>query len=189
MGTVPRIGSGRTLSSAAEELTQAPVPELLGTISPDALKHITSEPPPPWESDPRYHRHNTDARRFVAAPDNWELRWLNPRAVETIGFRDWEAVSASDPRVKVLNRAMIAPDNTIRKGGHGGDFLAWMWKSWVESRNRLKSEKVARLTGEARTRQERTREEINRGSYGKYVKVDSVTHPTHTQGDGRSMTD
>lgn len=190
MGHPPNIGRGRTLSSSAEDLLHAPEIETLGSISPDALKQITEEPPPPWETDPRYFKHNTDARRFVKAPDRLELRWLNPRMVESVGMRDWEAVPArGDSRFKLLNESMGAADNTVRKGGHGGDFLAFMPKSWVESRKRIKAELVARRTGEAKARQEQTREQINRGSFGPYVHVDSATHPTHTMGDGRSMTD
>ena len=70
-----------------------------------------------------------------------------------------------------------------------GDILCWMYKSWVESRNRIKAGIVARKTGEARDRQDAVREQINRGSYGPYISMDSAKHPTHTIGDGRSMKD
>lgn len=189
MGHVPNIGRGRSLPSAAEELTQSPQPELLGSISPEALKKITEEPPPPWETDPRYQLHDTNARRFVQVPDNWELRWLSPRMIRQFGKRDWLAVSASDPRVKVHNDSMIAVDNTLRKGGDDGDLLCWMYKSWVESRGRMKAETVRKRTASARDRQQEVREQINRGSFGRYVSVEKAVHPTHTIGDGRSMTD
>lgn len=189
----PRIGSpdvyqskNPTLSSAAEELLNTPAPKVLGTLDPSALNEA---PPPPWEVDPRYAKHDTDARRFVEVPDNWELRWLNPRMVQREGLRDWQAVAGSDPRVNVINKMMIAPDNTIRRGGHEGDFLAWMYRSWVESRNGLKQKEVDKRTGAARDRLESAKEQINRGSYGQYVTVTEAHHPSHTMGEGRSMKD
>ena len=190
MGTVPKIGQGRTLSSTAEELTHVPQSELLGRLSPEAPKQITEEPPPPWEVDPRYRLHDTEARRFVDVPANWVLRWLSESMIRQYGMRNWEAVASSDPRVKVLNTSTVAPDNTVRKGDHRhGDILCWMWRSWWESRLGLKAEKVRKITQAARDRQQTTAEEVNRGTSGRYVTVDSAKHPTHTIGDGRSMTD
>ena len=183
----PRIGSART--SAAEELTAAPEAKVLGTISEEKLQQIVAEPPPPWETDPRYFRHNTDARRFVKVPDNIELRWLNPKRVNVAGMRDWQSVPAQgDTRFKLMNKAMRAPDNTVRRGGHEGDFLAWMYKSWVESRNQIKQKQVARATQSAVDRQETLKEEIRRGSFNQ-VELESATHPTHTIGEGKSMVD
>lgn len=184
----PRIGSAHT--SAAEELTAAPEAKVLGTISADQLqKLVEKDPPPPWETDPRYFRHNTDARRFVKVPDNVELRWLNPKLVNITGMRDWQAVPAKgDSRFHLINTSMRAPDNTIRRGGHEGDFLGWMYKSWVESRNAIKSRKVGRATQAAVDRQESLKEEIRRGSFNQ-VELESAHHPTHTIGEGRSMTD
>ena len=191
MGAPPKIGRART--SAAEELTvDGPAPKLLGTLDPEKLTRTPSfeeDGEPPWESDPRWTRDNTNARRFVDAPDRWELRWLNPRQIDHSGLRDWQVVAASDPRVTVKNRSMIAPDNTIRKGGHGGMILAFMPKTWVESRNRLKNSQVNRRTQSAVDRQQDVKERINRGEYGPHVKVTSAAHPTHTSGDGRTMTD
>lgn len=180
MGT-PRLG--QALTSAAGELTELKQPEVLGAIA------LEQEPPPPWEVDPRYFRHNTDARRFVKCPDNIELRWLNPKVVSWSGMRDWQKVDAKgDARFKLLNKAMAAPDNTIRKGGHDGPFLAWMYKSWVESRNKLKAAKVARHTQSAVDRQEELKHQLARGSFNQ-VTLDSAQHPTHTIGEGASMTD
>lgn len=188
MGHPPKIGRSM-LSSSAEELLQSQPAESLGTISPEALKTITEDPPPPWETDPRYRLHDTDARRFVSVPDNWELRWLSPKLVQHIGMRDWQAVPANHSLVTIHNRSMVAPDNTVRKGGHEGAVLCWMYKSWVESRNRLKAEKTQRATRAAQDRQQSVRDRMNRGDFGRYVSVESVKHPTHTIGDGRSMTD
>ena len=191
MGYPPKIGRSASLSSAAEELTHLPGAEDLGTLSPDALKDLLTEPPPPpWETDPRFRLHDSDARRYVTGPDSWEFRWLSERMIAQEGMRNWEAVSASDPRVTVHHSTMVAPDNTIRKGDHRhGDLLCWMWKRWVESRNAQKREKVRKRTGAAMDRQEAVREQINRGSFGPYVHVDSAVHPTHTTGEGRSFKD
>lgn len=189
---VPKLGSAR-LSSAAEELLHSPEPEVLGTITNAAISAITEgfvEPPPPWELDPKWGRDNTDARRYVDVPTNIELRWINPKLIDQIGWRDWEAVPArGDSRFKLRVKEMARPDNTIRKGGSDGPILSWMYKSWVESRQRLKAERSARQMRRAPDRMERVREEINRGSFSRYIHVDSATHPTNTSGDGRSMKD
>ena len=190
MAPVPIIGRSATLSSRAEELLELPQPVELGTISPAALSQLTDAPPPPWETDPRYRLHDTDARRYVTAPDNWSFRWLSEPMIRQEGMRNWEAVSASDPRIKVHNRSSVAPDNTIRKGDHRhGDILCWMWTAWVESRAALKADLVYRRTRSAKERQAAVLDEVNRGSFGRYVKVDSAIHPTHTQGEGRTMAD
>ena len=187
----PRIGRsvwGVAQTSSAEELTEAPQAELLGTLDADALRRL-DEQLPPWETDPKYTSDNTNARRFIDCPDYWELRWLNPRQVDQSGMRDWQAVSANDPRVSLKVPAMHAPDGTIRRGGHGGSFLAYMPKTWVESRQRVKSELVRRRTQSAPDRQQQTVDEIRRGNFGPYVHVDSARHPTRTIGDGATMTD
>ena len=187
----PQHEPGSALSSTAADLLDAPQPELLGTIDPGKLNDLLTEaPPPPWETDPRYRRHNSDARLYVSAPDNWSFRWLSESMIRQNGMRNWEAVSASDPRVTVHNKTMVAPDNTIRKGDHRhGDILCWMWTAWVDSRNAIKAETVRKRAGAAVNRAESLKEEARRGSFGRGVSVDSVTHPTHTQGEGRSMKD
>ena len=187
-----------TINSRAEELIDAPAPEVIGTIKPttdpdSSLNRVggvsfdPDETPPPWEVDPKYGRHTTDARRFVEVPENWELRWINPRMIDQYGWRDWQPVMASDPRVHVIVRQLIDPGNNIRRGGPGGDVLAWMYRSWVESRKAQKADLVARQTRRAVERSQRVREEINRGSFGPNLRVESVTHPTHTMGEGKSM--
>jgi hypothetical protein len=187
MGGQPRIGKAvfdQARTSAAEELTHVPEGKLLGTIDPSLITKPTFEEdgPPPWETDPKWTRDNTNARRFVEVPDSWELRWLNPRQIDHSGLRDWQIIPASHERVTVKNRAMIAPDNTIRKGGHGGMILAFMPRSWVLSRMKLKNAQVDKMTQSAVDRQQEVKERVNRGEFGPNVKVDSITHPTHTSG-------
>lgn len=188
---VKHVDQART--SAAEELTEAPQPKLLGTIDPDTLTRrvptFAEDGPPPWEVDPRWIKHNTDARRFVDVPDTWELRWLNPRAIDRTGLREWQPVMTSDPRVNLKVPAMRSPENYVRRGGQGGDLLCFMPKSWVESRNRLKAQLVDRRTQASIDRQKRTVEEINRGNFGSRVHVDSATHPTHTIASQEDMAD
>jgi hypothetical protein len=179
------------LPPAAEELLDpVPVPEVLGTMPlPPPTPVQSEEPPPPWETDPVYLRHNGDARRFVRVPDNVELRWLSPRLVSVSGLRDWQAVPAKgDSRFKLLNKSMAAPDNTIRRGGHDGMFLAWMYRSWVESRKKLKAAQVARHTQSAVARQDALRQQFRRGSFSG-ITVDSAQHPTHTIAEGATMAD
>lgn len=199
----PRIGNAPTPDSS-KELADTPTSELLGTLTnTDINKPFTkssmwtsgdgsnidmSEDLPPWEKNPAGVRDNTDARRFIKCPDNWVLRWVNPRIVDHLGWRDWQPVMASDTRVTVLVRELVSPEGNIRRG-RGGDLLAWMYKSWVDSRSRLKAEKVQRLTASATERVERVRDEMRRGGFGRYIHVDSAKHPTHTMGEGRTMTD
>lgn len=198
---IPRLGS-----SIVEELKNAPKAEELGVISeklldpepkqegalwtePDSGVTIDfTEPPPPWEVRKDYHKHDTDARRFVKVPDNWELRWINPRLIDQLGWRDWQPVMSSDPRVTVLVTQMISPENNIRRGGQGGDILAWMYKSWVESRMAIKAERSARQRASSVTRLQQLEEAASQGKFGRYVRV-SGHHPTHTMGEGKSMRD
>jgi len=146
------------------------------------------EPPPPWETDdPRYAA--SDARQFVEVPKEWALRWLNPKIIEQSGWRYWQPVMASDPRVKVKVESMVTPEQNIRRGGAvGGDILGWMYQSWVESRRKLLSSAAAKLRESAIQRQELLKEEIKRGTYGP-VSLTESKHPTHTKGEGRSMKD
>lgn len=194
---VPSLGqnvsNNPNLSSRAEELLSTPGAKDLGTLD---LNRVAStvfgeEGPPPWEVNPKLaHLSRSDARRYVEFPEKeWEVRWLNPRLVDQVGLRDWKAIPADHERVRLIVPSLRAPDNTIRRGGHTGDFLAYMPKSWVESRRRLKAQENERRTASAIDRQQATKEAINRGEYGPYVHVDSATHPTHTNADPRTMTD
>jgi hypothetical protein len=209
---VPKIGSGGDytpknpkLSSATEELLHTPEPELLGTIPvknldptprPTTWEHedgttVTfEEPPPPWEIDPKHVRQSNDARRFVKAPENVEFRWINPKLLDQVGWRDWQPVPArGDTKFKLLNKQLARPDNTVRRGGPDGDILAWMWRSWVISRRKLKRAEVDRRTSSAVERHAEVRERIRRGDFGPYIKDGGGSHPTHTVGDGRTMVD
>lgn len=196
MGSVPKIGRDvfAAQTSSAQELLDTPQPRLLGEIdlNPSSPKSPTFEEdgPPPWEVERGYLKHNTDARRFVSVPDNWELRWLNPRQISHSGLRDWQPVLATDARVKVRTRAMIhTPEHYIRKGGQDGDILCFMPRTWVISRMRIKAERARLKSQSAVDRQRQTVEEIRRGNFGPNISVDSYQHPTHTIGDPKTMTD
>ena len=179
-------------TSAAQELTDVPQPKLLGTISEDILtkRHPSFEEdgPPPWEVDPKWHKQNADARRFITCPDTWELRWLSPRRIQAAGLRDWSPVMAYDERVTVKISAMVSPEHYVRRGGRDGDILCFMPKHWVESRVRIKAEEVRRRTNLSIERQAQTVEEVNRGHFGPRIHVDSAIHPTHTIASSRRWT-
>lgn len=173
---------GEVLGTIKENstLTSPPTPAYFGGLT-------FTEPPPPWEQEDREHA-PSDARRFVEVPENWELRWINPRLLEQSGWRYWQPVMASDKRVKVKVKMMVSPENNIRRGGNTGDILGWMPKSWVESRRKEQQKLTASLTESAVERQAQLREEFRRGDYGA-VSLEEARHPTHTMGEGRSMQD
>ena len=162
--------------SIREELGQLPQPaEVLGTVSPQitdpSLQGPTtlwtgpagapvemSEPPPPWElEDTEYAP--SDARRYVDVPDTWTLRWINPKLLESTGWRYWQPVMASDPRVKVKVDTMIGPDNNIRRGGVVGDILGWMYTTWVISRRAQLQKETESQTQSAADRHETLKNE------------------------------
>lgn len=202
---VPTIGKYN--ASRREELGQpAPQAEVLGTIKPEVLdptpvtpsaswlteenaQMSLTEPPPPWEVPGNAQYAASDARLFVDVPENWELRWINPRSLDQFGWRYWEPVMASDPRVKVKVRTMVSPGNTIRRGGEGGDILAWMYRSWVESRRQELAQRSAQMKQSSVDKTERLQEEFRRGTYGRNVSLEHAQHPSHTIGEGRSMKD
>lgn len=199
---------GRT-SHREELIASAPASEVLGTVAsdsplvsptvdapvataswttPEGTVMDLTEPPPPWEQvDARYDA--SDARQYVDVPPNWVLRWVNPRLLESSGWRDWQPVLVNDSRVKVKVSQMESPDGNIRRGGATGDILAWMYRSWVESRRKEHLEKTRRQTDAAMRKQEELRDEFRRGSFGPYVRIEDAKHPTHTQFDGRSVRD
>ena len=202
---IPVIGSpdeyGKNLSSEAQELLQVPKPELLGTIptsitDPAAETANTwvseedgqpvpitvTEPPPPWEVDAR--RDHTDARNYVQAPQNIMLRWANPSLVKQIGLRDWKIVPATGHAwFRLLNSQMQCPDNTIRKGGEGGDFLVWMYQTWYEQRKQAREDRTAKLTQASVDRHRSVQEQMARGAFGRYIKPAGGIHPTRTIAD------
>lgn len=147
-----------------------------------------TEPAPPWEqADQKYTA--SDARRFVEAPPQWRLHWINPRLLESEGWRDWQAVQASDPRVTVRVRSMVSPEGYIRRGGSTGDILCWMWQSHHDIVRRKTREKTAAQTQSAVDKQASLREEFARGKFGPFVRVEGASHPSHTQGEGGTMRD
>ena len=194
-------------SSLREELSQpAPAPEVLGSVKTQWLDEqplqpttiftresgetmTLTEPPPPWEvsGDKRYAA--SDARQFVDVPENWELRWINPKTLDQFGWRYWQPVMASDSRVKVKVSTMISVENNIRRGGQTGDILAWMYRSWVVARRRELAQASAQLKQSSVDKTTRLHEEARRGTFGPNVSITDATHPTHTIGEGRSMKD
>lgn len=182
---------GQAETSSAGELTEAPQEKSLGSIDLNTITRrvpsFDEDGPPPWEIDKGWLKHNTDARRFVSAPDAWELRWLNPKMIDRSGFRDWQTVSASDPRVTLKVPSMRDPSNLIRRGGQNGDILCYMPKHWVESRNLLKAERANKALQSSVARQQQFTEEVNRGHFGPHTHMDAAKHPTHTMAEGKSM--
>lgn len=190
------------------ELAQSmPSPEVLGTLDPNAriLDPKTRPEPvewtredgtvmsiqeeaPPWELQSDKFT-QSDARMFVECPPNWRLHWINPRLLEQEGWRDWQAVQASDPRVKVRVPAMRSPEGYIRRGGPSGDILTWKWEGWYQKARQENLRRTAQLAQSAVDKQQQLKEEMNRGSFGQHIHMDSAAHPTHTMGEGRTMRD
>lgn len=148
-----------------------------------------AEPPPPWELADNSELAESDARRFVDAPANITLRWINPRLLDQFGWRDWQPVMKSDPKFTVKVLTMVSPEGNIRRGGATGDILAWMYTSWVVSRRNQIQKETARLAQSAVSRQEELRDEFRRGKYGPNIRLEEARHPTHTNADGRTMRD
>src|SRR5689334_7951236 len=91
-----------------ESAQPAPAPEVLGTIPADSTltdpspsptsatwqsdtgSVDMSEPPPPWELTGG-DLEMSDAHKFVRVPENWTLRWMNPRFLDSGGWRYWTA--------------------------------------------------------------------------------------------------
>lgn len=188
----PRIGQSfgsRILGTVAEGLLgSAPEGESASWEGPSGSISVT-DPPPPWElADSGFAL--SDARRFVTVPPNLEVRWINPRVLDAEGWRDWQPVMASDERFEVRVQTMVSPEGNIRRGGPTGDILAFMPRSWVLSRRKQFAELTARQSMSAVNQQEVLREELRKGPGKHYVGIDGpAKHPTHTLGDGRTMTD
>jgi len=188
----PTLGSGSSLP---------PEPEVLGTITNPRITDPTagdehtntwdssgvtvqfSEPPPPWETDPEDGLAPSDARRYVDVPENWVLRWINPRLLDQLGWRDWQPVMKSDPRVKIKVSTMVSPEGNIRRGGFTGDILGWMYLGWVISRRKQHQRDTDQLTDSAVNQQQELREQFARRG----LKVDGMAHPRFTSADGREM--
>lgn len=206
MGHPPLIGQKRGLpdaespAGALKDLGTIPAHRVEQILDPSGKGPISAwtsptgqtvelvEPPPPWELRPDGQRDELDARRYVRAPDNIVFRWVNPRVVDRVGLREWQVVpAAGDPKFTVLERQMIRPDNTIRRGGSDGDMLCWMWRSWVERRREIMRLTVQRQQQSAVERHHEVRERLAAGAFGPYIKDGGGAHPSHTQLDGRTM--
>lgn len=198
MGGIPRIG--RDFDVRKEMAEPAPSPEVLGVIpsstldpepqpaawtGPSGESLTMTEAPPPWETSAGYDE--SDARHYVSAPSNVTLRWINPRLLDQMGWRYWQAVSPSDSRFTVKVKEMVFPDGTIRRGGQGGDILGWMLTSWVESNRRRLGDETRKRTEAAVNRQEQLKDEFRRGRYGPNIRLEEARHPSHTIADGKSM--
>lgn len=177
-----------TIDTTNPLLTAAPQGTVTEWTSPDGTQITLTEPPPPWEiSDNQYAP--SDARRFVETPPNWKLHWLNPRLLESEGWRDWQPLMASDNRVHVKVPSMVSPEGYIRRGGQGGDLLCWMWQGWHESKIRLHVQRTAEQYGKAAQDHDALKEESQRGTFGPHVRIEGVSRPgaTNTQLDGRVL--
>ena len=196
---IPRIGSrkiykkgestdpsGEVLGVISEQTISAESPDLFMSSSGVTVSVGDDPPPPPWETDPTKVRDDTDARSFIRCPNEWVLRWVNPRLLDQVGWRWWEPVLASDPRVTVFNRQMGSVDGNIRRGGRGGDILAWMWRHWYESNQARKQERTERRTRRAVEQFESLQRDR---SFGPFVQFGRGHHPSHTLGEGRTMGD
>ena len=198
MGYVPNINN----PSKRAETDPDPQVETVGTVRSDILQPgpiapqavwqgpsgvvDLSEAPPPWEVGDAAYR-ASDAKQFVSVPDDWTLRWINTKVLDASGWRHWQPVMASDPRVTIKVQTLVAPDNTVRRGGGSGDVLAWMPQHWVEARRKHQQALTARRTQSAVDRQGQLREDFRRGKYGRGVTLEDAKHPTHTMADGRTM--
>ena len=199
MGTIPKINrpaspipGGEVQGTVVSEVTSptytAPGPAGPKTQWEGPSGQIDlSEAPPPWELEPE--RPGSDARRFVDVPTEWSLRWINPKLLESSGWRYWQPVMASDPRVRVKVPSLIAPDNLVRRGGDTGDILAWMPTQWVEKRRVQKDARARQQTRGAVEKQQQLKEDFARGQYGPHIRVEEATHPTHTMVEGKGLTD
>jgi len=201
---VPLIGSRRDEDVRKELAAGVQGEEVLGTIKltnagpegpvstwtrEDGTQVTLTEPPPPWEVNDNSGYNTSDARRFVECPPNWRLYWINPKLLNSDGWRDWQAVLCSDPRVTLRVPTMKSPEGYVRRGGDGGDILCWMWDSWYQSKRQKNFEKTQAQGRDAMDKQANLADEMRRGRFGPYIQPERYTHPTHTNADGRTMRD
>jgi len=206
MSGAPRFGRADQLNAMAERQGEGPRPEVLGHIPADSplLSEQPSKPsaswsgpsgqidmeegPPPWELED-FTYSNSDARRYIDCPTNWTLFWINPRLLESAGWRYWQPVTAGHPQVTVKIKQMHAPDGNIRREGEKGDILCWMYTSWYKSLQARTKQATDRQTQTALDRVSSLKEDFNHGKYGPYVHLDSANHPTHTAASIKNPTD
>jgi hypothetical protein len=180
-------------NSEVEEHLHVPAPEVLGTVGQGTAKPevdwraiaAAEEGPPPWETDDPTGR-SKGARRFIKCPDEWILYWCNPKEINVSGWRGWQPVMASDPRVTVLIPSAISSTGNVRRGGEQGDLLAYMPRHWYEQRKKEREERIRRQTQSSVDRQEELRHMFARGDFPG-VTLEGAKHPTHTQADGRTF--
>ncbi len=83
------------------------------------------------------------------------------------------------------------PDGTIRRGGPGGDILAWMYQSWYDASRKRQAVKTQQQTQQAVENFETLRNDLRRGKYGPHVGLETqkskASHPRYTMADGQSM--
>jgi hypothetical protein len=145
-----------------------------------------NEEPPPWElagGDDEL----SDARRYVDAPNDVTLRWINPKLLDSQGWRYWRPVMKSDARFTVKVDQMVSPDGNIRRGGATGDILAFMPTHWVESRRKILEQKTRDQSQSAVDRQAELDGKLREMS--PFLHVDAVKHPRYTNADLRGATD
>ena len=145
------------------------------------------EPPPPWEVGDATGLAPSDARRFVECPPNWRLFWINPKSLNSWGWRDWQPIMASDHRVTCRVPTMISPEGYIRRGDTNGDILCWMWQGHYESKRKRTEGETRSLGDDAINKQQQLNEEVKRLS--PHFSVDQTKHPRYTNADGRTMRD
>lgn len=193
MGYSPKIGREAEADSLAARIENMPSAEVLGEIKvkgrgvtawedPETKTLIEMEEgPPPWELTGALS--NSDARNFLDCPADWVLYWINPKLLDAYGWRGWQHVRAADKRVKVKVRSMISVEGMIRRGGQGGDILAYMPRHWYESRKKQQAEVTRVQTDASVSKLENLKDDFRRGVYGPNIHLDSATHPTHTMAD------
>lgn len=146
-----------------------------------------AEEPPPWEVAGG-DADMSDASQYVEYPREVTLRWINPKLLESQGWRDWRAVlPLSDTRFKLKVTTMLSPDGNVRRGGSTGDILAFMPTHWVMKRRQILEEKTRRQSQAAVDEQQALREKLR--SMSPFLNLDSATHPRYTNADGRTMKD
>ena len=202
-GTPPNRWAKRPISGVAEQLDNLPKPEVLGTVKDSILNPrpdvdwatrwvapdgtvVDLTQPPPWAKEVLGKgRSESDARTFVDVPDDWVLRWQNPKRIDQHGFRGWLPVMTSHPLVKLKVPQMRDASNNVRMGLNG-DLLTFMPRSWYEARVAEKHRDVQRKSQSAKDLQDRFHEDAARGKFGKGIRpgwsdTDRGKFPTQTQ--------
>ena len=187
---VPRFGSKQDPAPQSEVLGVIPSDHKVLDPAPQGAESqwqtesgggvSFNEEPPPWElagGDDEL----SDARRYVDAPKDVTLRWINPKLLDSQGWRYWRPVLKSDPRFTVKVDQMVGPDGNIRRGGATGDILAFMPTHWVESRRKILEKKTQEQSQAAVDKVANLKDELKRIS--RYFDLESARHPKYTSAD------